>query len=346
MDHQTAVAEFWDSAKGKDYGRYYHRSLLEDYGEAGVMMTGINPDSLAIMCQMLTGGSEPMYVDHDVINLLEHALPSFKPEVLHREDIVVPWGFGYLGKTLLMPSSVGTSMAPMRAISWAPYMQRWIDPNTATEDQLQAIITQLGEVAEGQRFGQTKLVDSPENADGILVAEYVNIDDIDDMKAKSSFTTIARTKLALVHYTRIPFDKTFDQQVSDADAERGEEYLEKVLEMSHYFNSVIQVFFRLMQQRIVVRYPEYAPRASWRRSQRAGLNHRNVLVVRLRRPSNPPQAEGGTVDWSHRWIVGGHWRNQWYPSEKVHRQIWISDYEKGPEDKPLVIKERAFNFNR
>jgi len=28
--------------------------------------------------------------------------------------------------------------------------------------------------------------------------------------------------------------------------------------------------------------------------------------------------------------VTGHYRNQWYPSEKTHKRIWIGEYDKGP----------------
>jgi hypothetical protein len=69
-------------------------------------------------------------------------------------------------------------------------------------------------------------------------------------------------------------------------------------------------------------------------------------VIRLRRPKAKPEGER-TVDWSHRWLVRGFWRNQWFPSLGIHRQLWISDYIKGPEDKPLRIKPtRAFELVR
>jgi hypothetical protein len=52
------------------------------------------------------------------------------------------------------------------------------------------------------------------------------------------------------------------------------------------------------------------------------------------------RAEGtGTVEWSHRWMVRGHWRLQPYgPDHKLRKTIWIDPYVKGPEDKPLDIR--------
>jgi len=64
-----------------------------------------------------------------------------------------------------------------------------------------------------------------------------------------------------------------------------------------------------------------------------------TTFVLLRRPATrkpsgdePPS----TVDWKHRWVVSGHYRAQWYPSEQAHRVIWIAPYVKGPDDAPLI----------
>lgn len=44
------------------------------------------------------------------------------------------------------------------------------------------------------------------------------------------------------------------------------------------------------------------------------------------------------VQWRHRWMVSGHYRNQWYPAADSHKLIWIAPHMKGPEDKPLLPK--------
>lgn len=62
-----------------------------------------------------------------------------------------------------------------------------------------------------------------------------------------------------------------------------------------------------------------------------------VRVVELRRKQAKAEHSGehDAVDWSHQWIVSGHWRQQWYPSLNANRPRWIMPYVKGPEDKPL-----------
>lgn len=58
--------------------------------------------------------------------------------------------------------------------------------------------------------------------------------------------------------------------------------------------------------------------------------------------------DGSTlIEWSHRWIVSGHWRNQWYPSSGTHELTYILPYVKGPDDKPLRISTaEVFVVNR
>lgn len=60
-----------------------------------------------------------------------------------------------------------------------------------------------------------------------------------------------------------------------------------------------------------------------------------VVTLRARENSRHESGEAGEVNWSHRWIVMGHWRQQWYQSTGRHLPIWIHPFIKGPEEKPL-----------
>lgn len=112
----------------------------------------------------------------------------------------------------------------------------------------------------------------------------------------------------------------------------------------------LQCLWRLMSQTIAVRSQERPSRTFRKRAAIAFKDdERRVTVVRLRRTydDRPVDHEVGGVEWSHRWIVGGHWRNHWYPSVQMHRQIWISPFVKGPPDKELIInKARVFELVR
>ena len=100
-------------------------------------------------------------------------------------------------------------------------------------------------------------------------------------------------------------------------------------------------FFLLVRQRLFVTSRERPSRAVRRRARRA---IQTVRVIRLRVTDYSGLGGSRRTDWSHRWLVSGHWRNQWLPSEQRHRPVWVSPYVKGPSDKPFVAKRRAFEF--
>jgi len=65
-----------------------------------------------------------------------------------------------------------------------------------------------------------------------------------------------------------------------------------------------------------------------------------VKVIELRRAETSSVSRDGettAVDWSCRWIVNGHWRNQYHPSTGRHELTFVEPYVKGPSDKPLRV---------
>ena len=112
--------------------------------------------------------------------------------------------------------------------------------------------------------------------------------------------------------------------------------------------ALAQATLRLMQEfRPASRATARPDRATRRAAERAGFPERTVTVVHLRRSGAPHERLGGSANYSHRFIVSGHWRNQWCPTLNAHRQTWISPYVKGPADKPLRPPHgRAFVLNR
>ena len=71
-----------------------------------------------------------------------------------------------------------------------------------------------------------------------------------------------------------------------------------------------------------------------------------IQIVYLRRREQHPTLRDGSsnpVDWSCQWLVQGHWRNQYHPSDQSHKPMFIQSYVKGPEDKPFKTpRERIF----
>lgn len=75
----------------------------------------------------------------------------------------------------------------------------------------------------------------------------------------------------------------------------------------------------------------------------------SVRYVKLRRSGMAAQdARAGVPRQGphHRWIVRGHWRNAWYPSQQRHRPVWISPHMKGPDGAPLLDPDKLVNVLR
>ena len=105
---------------------------------------------------------------------------------------------------------------------------------------------------------------------------------------------------------------------------------------------MLSTFWALASQRIVVETKERPySRQVERQAERKGLVLPDVRVIRLRESPvrGASSGEGGGREYSHRWLVGSHWRNQWYAREQTHRPKLIEAYVKGPEDKPLKVRE-------
>jgi hypothetical protein len=71
--------------------------------------------------------------------------------------------------------------------------------------------------------------------------------------------------------------------------------------------------------------------------------------LRRHRYLSDAERESEARDYSHRWIVRGHMRNQPIGPRNTeggqkHLRVWIAPYVKGPEDKPLVLKDRVQLF--
>jgi hypothetical protein len=69
-----------------------------------------------------------------------------------------------------------------------------------------------------------------------------------------------------------------------------------------------------------------------------------VRVVTLRRlhrtEAAPAEGTAEHVEWSHRWLVSGHWRWQRVGVGRTERRLtYVRPHVKGPDDKPLVVPE-------
>jgi hypothetical protein len=100
------------------------------------------------------------------------------------------------------------------------------------------------------------------------------------------------------------------------------------------------------QQRVVdERLAVVMNKGARRRFQREhGRPPAPVRVIDVRRPprQRSDDPEHRHVEWTRRWIVEGHWRQQAYGEGRaLRRPTWIAPFVKGPADRPLVVTERV-----
>jgi hypothetical protein len=111
------------------------------------------------------------------------------------------------------------------------------------------------------------------------------------------------------------------------------------------FNMTVYATLVLMGQTVSTTERVRADRSEFRRGLRAEIPVSEVTVVMLRKRASSTDddetSESRPVDWQRRWVVSGHWRQHWFPSLNDHRAIYIHEYVKGPEDKPLVMNEQV-----
>jgi hypothetical protein len=83
-------------------------------------------------------------------------------------------------------------------------------------------------------------------------------------------------------------------------------------------------------------------RAMRRRAERLKLPSKvNIVTLRRAAPRRYDEGDPRQVEWSHQWLVTGHWRHL-----QSGRVTWVSPYIKGPTDKPLIIKDRLYKLER
>lgn len=110
---------------------------------------------------------------------------------------------------------------------------------------------------------------------------------------------------------------------------------------------LLQSFWVLSSQRIAVAETQLVDRHMRKRAAKVGhVPEDGIRVVTLRRPTQEQTGGSRLVEWSCRWVVSGHWREQWYAKSEEHRPVWIAPYPKGPADKPLVLNDKVYRWVR
>lgn len=128
----------------------------------------------------------------------------------------------------------------------------------------------------------------------------------------------------------------------------GQSQIGRLNEKDTRYTQWIATAFALMEQTILVKSPERAPRSTRRRLGPDGETPIQIVKLRRSEREGVSKKDGSeTPEWSCSWVVRGHWRQHYYPKTNDHRPLFILPYVKGPEDKPLKTQaDRVFVVDR
>lgn len=318
MDMLTDVHDFHHGTNGRRYlnafAEQFAGSIQSPDGKDWKRGPGAaqeTADELVRGCSLALEECEPMYVASEMCELIEYAAPKMRMEPMRASDLITGDGFAYFDKPLTLIDRRGKQLY-IRCMQWnVSYIDR---------DPRRAHVTMGTEQTDEQV---------------ILLALYASsIDNPQEYDPRGG--TIERLPL-LAHVAIIPLE---DQALDPRD-------IREDLGAQGQLEKSFLTLMRLCQQQIAVKGTARLNRAVWKRS--AWRQIREMVVFTLRRAKQEHHGdESNTVEWSHRWFVSGHWRNQPYKEngETVYRQIWIAPYVKGPDGKPLIFKRRAFELVR
>ena len=280
--------------------------------------------------------AETFYVDPRMRDVVTAAAPSMPGEDLLAEDLPSPYGF------VLIPGGVGQvnpygRLIVINAVLWASRGPD-IDLLMLTDkhdlrDDYNAEAAADGFVNPGPRYMPSSLVTVTLGAELPRTQTFASTLP-PHVRAEQREEDDGQIR---IHLLREDGSPALEDDVPDLD-------------FGWHPDPVCQwvvAMWRLMQQSLAVVEPEEPTRQLRRQLQRRNIEERTYSVITLRRLNRPGTGER-EVEWTHRWIRRGHWRQQPYKQDGdwVRRAIWIHPTICGPEDKPLLVRDRVYALRR
>lgn len=294
--------------------------------------------------QMQTGlrMTENFFVGKDVTEVLREIAKVMPPEVLHKEDLPATHGFVVFEEPFML-TDVNVKVLPVRALMWFTE----IVGKAHTEQQQGLVIWALIDFDDRvidnfyKYSDQDKLVrDMVSQGIQFTPATVfsVGFENYSFELADATGSIVGSDeKMVLVDN----HDGTWTVTTTDASwdpikDQRLPAFSKRVI--PEPLVTFLQALWRFQKQELTSREEMWTPKTTSKQLLRRQLQVNPVSIVHLRRRAPGPE---GNKEWqlSHRFIVRGHWRRQWYPSEKRHMSIWIRAHSKGPENAPWLIRD-------
>lgn len=314
LDEQIALKNWWNTPHGQRYALAFANDVARKHPDLSEANKMANWSGFLARETHKLNIADPVWVAPPVCQIIAAALqaePPFEPEPLLPADLPVPYGFLRFEEPFILPDGKDQPVGIV-AMAWMPIV---------SEGYTERMGTDSGAPWEDQ---------------GIHVTLYSDRDDERDPGAVMLRDEGFPQRMIMLHQFPWWFGKGFDTDSWDLAA--GHDPVQAPLNMLRWF-ALMQVAFRILQQKITSTGNTRLPRGFRRRAEREGFDPYTKVVTLRRYESKASDGfEGDGPFYSHRFLVEGHWRRQWYPSVEEHRQIWIHAFVKGPEDAELIVK--------
>jgi hypothetical protein len=368
LDRQVELIKFWRGPWGPSVADYW-ANFLASPNRAIAMSLG-SPAHFAEREARSLDEADTYWVAPPIVDLLDsqrQKLPSYE---LRGTDIPSRTGFAYLARPVYILDRHGRR-CNIRAFSWQVEAVLMTEGPTdaraqtsLTPDEIDAVfgldsipIPDADQLPDPGEDGPRLEVPVFIREDGTPVAKAVRFfvysdrddpddegwGDPDDAALQDRIATVKQAipvRLSLFHVETW----MLNQRLPDPD--------DPDLIGSESFLRVVAAFWTFCNQKVTAVQPSGIDRHTRRRAQRAGLaitEASSIKVVILRREYERGRDKDRDDDaepawYSHSFLVDGHWRRQWYPSEGRHKPLWIEPFVKG--DGPFIAKDKVFNVRR
>jgi hypothetical protein len=122
-------------------------------------------------------------------------------------------------------------------------------------------------------------------------------------------------------------------------------------EHSNLATLIVLTAMRLSREEVIAQRQVETVRSGSKKNKKHTIDDVTIVSLRRRKYLSDEEREAEAREYSHRWIVRGHMRNQAVGPRNAeggqhHERVYIAPYIKGPEDKPLVLKDRVQVWRR
>lgn len=296
-------------------------------------------------------GAETFYASPDMVTLTEHASQTMPNETLSPSDLPADLGFLWI-PTPISHFDIRGKLLRTSAFLWHAQgdtlrITFFVDRNDPVDEINQSLRASHEEFMAMPRLQVQQIIDLHFNEELPISIDTRAAHEVRQLGFEVDVTSEV-VKDEQGRGVRIAWTVRNPHGVQITDEDLATHHNISMSKIPHPTVAFLITFFRLCQQSLTRTVKEPPDRALRRRMERVKLTPKPVTVITLRHMSAAPSHGGNPVNWSHRWTVRQHWRKQPCKVDGVWttRAVLIHPYVKGPDDKPLLVREHVHALTR